>query len=49
MDPDASNSVSEIWATLRRHAGQQKHFILRKTFGTTQIHERHAPLAGGLS
>jgi Dolichyl-phosphate-mannose-protein mannosyltransferase len=49
MNSDASNGVSAVWTALHRHTGWQKYFILRKTFGATQIYERRAHLAGGLS
>lgn len=49
IDSDVSNGVSEIWTTLHRHTGWRSYFVLRKTFGTTQIYERRASLVGPLS
>jgi dolichyl-phosphate-mannose-protein mannosyltransferase len=49
MDSDASNGASEIWTTLHRNMQWQRYFILRKTFGTTQIYERRSYLVGALS
>ena len=49
MSSDDSYPVNPIWATLYGHTGWRNHFILRKTFGTTQIYEKRAPRASGLS
>ncbi len=49
MDSDASNGVSQVWATLHQHTGWRSYFILRKTFGTTQIYEKRVSLASGPS
>lgn len=40
MDSDATNGKSMIWTTLHGRHDWQRYFILRKTFGTTQIYQR---------
>lgn len=48
MSPDAGNP---IWAALTKQANWRRHFVLRQTFGATQIYERvgSAPTAGKIS
>jgi len=40
VDSDATNGASPIWIALHRHTAWQPYFVLRATFGTTQIYER---------
>jgi uncharacterized membrane protein YkgB len=42
MDSDASNGKSLIWTSLNGHQDWRRYFVLRKTFGTTQIYQRRA-------
>jgi hypothetical protein len=48
MSPDVGNP---IWAALTKQANWRRHFVLRQTFGATQIYERvgSVPTAGNIS
>lgn len=48
MDSDASNGESKIWTALHGREDWRRYFMLRKTFGTTQIYQRRVPAADGL-
>ena len=48
MDSDASNGKSQIWMALHGREDLRRYFILRKTFGTTEIYQRRVTTAGGL-
>jgi hypothetical protein len=48
MNSDASNGKSMIWTTLHGREDLRRYFILRKTFGTTEIYQRRVTTTGGL-
>jgi hypothetical protein len=47
MDSDVSNGKSMIWTTLHGREDWRRYFILRKTFGTTEIYQRRMTAAAG--
>lgn len=47
MNSDASNGKSQIWMTLHGRQDWRRYFILRKTFGTTQIYGRRVTTTAG--
>jgi hypothetical protein len=40
MDSNATNGESRIWTVLHKRTDWRRRFVLKKTFGTTQIYER---------